>query len=52
MKGWNPFKKVDMEIGSFIEASPFYKEYGAEEEGNKTNSKDSKKTVKDRTKDS
>ncbi|OPX45475.1 hypothetical protein CLHUN_08450 [Ruminiclostridium hungatei] len=28
MKGWNPFGKVDMEIGSFIKASPFNKEYG------------------------
>lgn len=28
MKGWNPFGKVDMEIGSFIKSSPFNKEYG------------------------
>ena len=27
MKGWNPFGKVDMEIGSFLEKSPFNKEY-------------------------
>lgn len=27
MKGWNPFGKVDMEIGSFLKASPFNKEY-------------------------
>jgi hypothetical protein len=28
MKGWNPFGKVDMEIGSFLKASPFNKKYG------------------------
>ncbi len=27
MKGWNPFGKLDMEIGSFMQASPFNKEY-------------------------
>jgi len=27
MKGWNPFGKIDMEIGSFLKASPFNKEY-------------------------
>ncbi|MFZ5987933.1 MAG: hypothetical protein ACOYWZ_12530 [Bacillota bacterium] len=44
MKGWNPFKKVDMEIGSFIKASPFYKEYDLNEKDNK---KDNKKDVQD-----
>ncbi|MDF2988993.1 MAG: hypothetical protein K0R50_4503 [Eubacterium sp.] len=27
MKGWNPFGKIDMEVGSFLKASPFNKEY-------------------------
>ena len=27
MKGWNPFGKVDMEIGSFIKVSQFNKVY-------------------------
>ncbi|HEY9062060.1 MAG TPA: hypothetical protein VIO64_16370 [Pseudobacteroides sp.] len=31
MKGWNPFGKIDMEIGSFLEKSPFNKEYGKDE---------------------
>jgi len=41
MKGWNPFGKIDMEIGSFLKKSPFNKEYGKSEsnlsisEGNK-----------------
>ncbi|EMS70876.1 hypothetical protein [Ruminiclostridium cellobioparum] len=43
MKGWNPFGKVDMEIGSFLKASPFNKEYkwGKAESGN--SEKDDKK---------
>lgn len=44
MKGWNPFGKVDMEIGSFLKASPFNKEYKwgkAEDSGN--SEKDDKK---------
>lgn len=28
MKGWNPFGKVDMEVGSFLESSRFNKQYG------------------------
>lgn len=27
MEGWNPFGKVDMEIGSFLKLSPFNKQY-------------------------
>ncbi len=27
MKGWNPFGKIDMEIGSFLKKSPFNREY-------------------------
>lgn len=27
MKGWNPFGKIDMEIGSFLKTSAFNKEY-------------------------
>lgn len=27
MKGWNPFGKVDMEIGSFLRTSVFNKTY-------------------------
>ncbi|MDP4093232.1 MAG: hypothetical protein Q8920_07710 [Bacillota bacterium] len=30
MKGWNPFSKVDMEIGSFIKKSTFNKEYASD----------------------
>ena len=32
MKGWNPFAKIDMEIGSFLKASPFNKEYKPKEQ--------------------
>lgn len=32
MKGWNPFSKIDMEIGSFLKASPFNKEYKPKEQ--------------------
>lgn len=39
MKKWNPFKKVNMEIGSFLKASPFYKEYDTKEEYNSTDKK-------------
>ncbi len=35
MKGWNPFGKVDMEIGSFLKASQFNKEYKYEEKESK-----------------
>jgi hypothetical protein len=31
MEGWNPFGKVDMEIGSFLKLSPFNKQYGQSE---------------------
>lgn len=27
MKSWNPFGKIDMEIGSFLKTSQFNKEY-------------------------
>ena len=33
MEGWNPFGKVDMEIGSFLKISPFNKQYGQKEKG-------------------
>ncbi len=44
MKGWNPFGKIDMEVGSFLKASPFNKEYkwGKSEE-NSENEKDNKR---------
>ncbi|MDP4182303.1 MAG: hypothetical protein Q8942_14590 [Bacillota bacterium] len=35
MKKWNPFGKVDMEIGSFLKKSPFNKEYSKEVEADK-----------------
>lgn len=31
MKGWNPFGKVDMEIGDFLKVSPFNKQYPLKE---------------------
>ncbi|KNY27303.1 hypothetical protein [Pseudobacteroides cellulosolvens] len=33
MKGWNPFGKIDMEIGSFLKKSPFNREYGKDDRG-------------------
>ncbi len=46
MKGWNPFGKIDMEVGSFLKASPFNKEYkwGATQESYKL--KKDEKTIK------
>ncbi len=41
MKGWNPFGRIDMEIGSFLEASPFNKDYAQEVS---TRKKDENKT--------
>ena len=35
MKKWNPFGKVDMEIGSFLEKSKFNKVYGEGREEDK-----------------
>jgi hypothetical protein len=32
MKKWNPFGKLDMEIGSFLKASKFNKVYGENNE--------------------
>lgn len=43
MKGWNPFGKVDMEIGSFLEKSPFNKEYGKDEDRPKLNENEKKR---------
>lgn len=40
MKSWNPFGKVDMEIGSFLEGSVFNKEYKYNEENKGNNSDD------------
>lgn len=31
MEGWNPFGKIDIEIGSFLKASPFNKQYKQKE---------------------
>ncbi|MHB8064837.1 MAG: hypothetical protein ACYDG2_19805 [Ruminiclostridium sp.] len=39
MNGWNPFGKVDMEIGSFLKASVFNKEYENENEENNSSDK-------------
>jgi len=30
MNNWNPFGKIDMEIGSFLKNSVFNKEYGSD----------------------
>ncbi len=47
MKSWNPFGKVDMEVGSFLKASVFNKNYmkddSVREEKDKENSKESNK---------
>lgn len=44
MKGWNPFGKIDMEVGSFLKASPFNKEYKWGKSGESDNpEKDDKK---------
>lgn len=45
MKGWNPFGKVDMEIGSFLKASPFNKEYKWEKTEDSDNSEKNDKKV-------
>ena len=42
MKGWNPFGKVDMEIGSFLKTSVFNKEYKQDNIVNKDNNSDNK----------
>lgn len=42
MRGWNPFAKVDMEIGSFLKASPFNKEYKPKEQVEDTDNEDCK----------
>lgn len=52
VKGWNPFKKVDMEIGSFIKASPFYKEYDLNEKDNKKDVQDNKNPLDNNGRDS
>lgn len=36
MEGWNPFEKIDMEIGSFLKMSPFNKQYGRSEKRQET----------------
>lgn len=50
MKGWNPFGKIDMEIGSFLKKSPFNREYvkddrdlSVSEDNNKNESEENKK---------
>lgn len=43
MKGWNPFGKVDMEVGSFLKSSPFNKEYRWGENDRPDSSKENKK---------
>lgn len=40
MKGWNPFGKVDMEVGSFLKASAFNKEYTSDDIVNKEHNHD------------
>lgn len=42
MKGWNPFGKVDMEIGSFLKTSIFNKEYTRDNAKKKDNSSEYK----------
>jgi len=45
MNDWNPFGKVDMEIGSFLKASVFNKEYendNIEKNGNSENYENNK----------
>jgi hypothetical protein len=42
MKSWNPFSKVDMEIGSFIKGSVFNKEYRYDDNANEGNNSDDK----------
>jgi hypothetical protein len=39
MNEWNPFGKVDMEIGSFLKASVFNKEYENENSEDDENDK-------------
>lgn len=40
MRKWNPFGKVDMEIGSFLKTSRFNKSYGENNEGNNEENKE------------
>ena len=47
MKGWNPFGKIYMEIGSFLKKSPFNKEYGKSESGLSISEGNEKKEQKD-----
>jgi hypothetical protein len=47
MKGWNPFGKVDMEIGSFLKTSVFNKDYTNNNPKNKESNSD-KKDIKDK----
>lgn len=42
MKGWNPFGKVDMEVGSFLKASVFNKEYTNDNTKNKEGNSEEK----------
>jgi hypothetical protein len=46
MEGWNPFGKVDMEIGSFLKLSPFNKQYGRSEKNKKIEKNDEGKSEK------
>jgi hypothetical protein len=52
MKGWNPFGKVDMEIGSFLRPSAFNKDYRQDHTARKDKKPDDKaddnKTVDDK----
>jgi hypothetical protein len=43
MKRWNPFGKIDMEVGSFLEKSPFNKDYGKDDNNSMPNENDKQK---------
>jgi hypothetical protein len=42
MASWNPFGKVDMEIGSFLKESVFNKEYVQDDRPDKENQSEDK----------
>jgi hypothetical protein len=42
-KGWNPFGKVDMEIGSFLKKSVFNKDYERIQNENKESNSERKR---------
>jgi hypothetical protein len=37
MRGWNPFGKINMEVGSFLKVSKFNKQYFKKEKDKETN---------------